>query len=155
MIPSRTPSRLKELTLFNVMGLSEDDMLTFLTYVAPTLQILTLDDCTFTNGNNSSEAPLSCYFVDRVMPLCISLRELTILSGPGVQIHTVASLHLKPTCIEGSRIHSNAVWDYKKIVDVLAGLKWEVVELKTNRGGPYVEAERMAAARGIKLHLCT
>jgi hypothetical protein len=149
-IPSRVRPRLSQLKLNNILGLSQDDMLMFLSHTAPTLQTLDLSFCSFDWPRG--ERP--CYFIDRVVPLCISLQNMTIKICD--HIVTVASLRLKPTRIEGSRMMYDNIGepcDYDQIVEALEGTKWEKVWLRTNSMGPYTEAERIARERGIVLYL--
>jgi hypothetical protein len=149
-IPSRIPPRLSELRFKCVIGLSQDDMLVFLTHAAPTLQTLDLSFYSF--SWRIGEPP--CYFIDRVMPLCISLHKMTILICDN--IITVASLRLKPTRIEGSQMVYDNIsnpCDYDQIIEALEGSKWETIYLRTKGRGPHTEAERTARESGIKLSL--
>jgi hypothetical protein len=147
LIPTHAPPVLSELQLYDVQGLTEEDMLAFLTHAAPTLRTLDLDSCSFENPNGRSP----CYFIDQVMPTFISLHTLMVRHCSNTL--TIASLSLKPTFIQGAFIWISEIMNYDGIVDALAQTKWENVDLKTDRSKPYPEAERIAKNREIEVIL--
>jgi hypothetical protein len=147
MIPSQTSPRLIELSLRWVTGVSHGDMLAFLTQVAPTLQTLNLNRCRFASPADEKES----YFIDRAMPLCISL-TLVVVFDCG-NIASAACLQLKPTRVKESQMEYDKAWSYDRIMEGLVDSKWDCLILTTDRNGPYTEAKRIAADGGIELFL--
>jgi hypothetical protein len=146
-IPSHKSPLLNSLKFYRVEGLTEDDIMKFLTRVAPTLRSLYLEDC----GFKYSREGLSCYPIDQAMPYFTVLQEMTILRCP--KLFTAVSLRSKPTRIAGSRITSSEFVGYEQIVDALMESKWEFVQLKTDMRESYAEAKGVAENAGIIIHL--
>jgi hypothetical protein len=147
LVPDCVSPVLNTLTLVHVEGLSEDDMFALLTRVAPTIRTLFLEDCLFSHPNGD----LPFYFLDRVMPLCIALKDVQVVNCSNVL--TAASLHRKPTLVPHSRIFSSENLKYDDILGSLVGSKWSRINVRTDTPEPYTEADRISAEQGIGVYL--